>query len=192
MEHKEFTKRLIKVGLTPKKLPRSTLRNWARDGLIPGPKAYSKEGERGRFRNWPEEAVEEAAAVWALRNLKLDRFLSRPTSNMVKLVKLEAKAIHERFKTDVDFPEKIHDRGFNLEGKEGFYLKSYDLHAFIVTWIATIEKVRHNKSVIEPANVIFNWERRHVGSGKFEFQYKDVTFEPSDCNIISGRYHRLL
>ena len=188
MDHDEFTNRLKAVGLGPKELPRSTLRNWAREGLIPRPTPYSKPGKQGRYRNWPEEAVEQAAAVWALRNLKSDRFLSRPPSNTIKRVKFEATDTYETFENDADFHHKIHNRSFDPEGKEGYYLKSYDLHPFIVTWIATIEKVRHKMSVNEPANVIFDWKSHLVREGEFELRYDGVTVEPSDYNRISRRY----
>jgi len=167
MDHDELTERLSEVGLGPKDLPRSTLRNWAREGLIPRSTPYSKLGRRGRFRNWPEETVEEAAAVWALRNPKRDRFYAKPTLDTIRRVRSEATWVHKKFKTDPVHQKGVYQEFYNTRGERHSYLRSYDLHDFIVTWIVTIEKVRRKKSVHEPANVIFNW-RWHVGQGNKE------------------------
>jgi hypothetical protein len=189
MDHYEFTDLLKQIGLTPKKLPRSTLRNWAREGLIPGPEAYSKEGEQGQYRKWPEEAVEEAAAVWALRNLNKDQ--SRPPAKMVKRVKFEAQRIHEMIKNDVNFIDAIYQRCFDSTGTEGTYMKAYDLDPYIKLWIIAIEKARHEQSIVEPATITFNWIKdldRQGDNESWEFRYCGVTFEPSDHDEINYHY----
>jgi hypothetical protein len=191
MDHKDFTDQLTEVGLDSKKLPRSTLRNWAREGLIPGPEPYTKKGRQGRFRNWPDEAVEEAAAVWALRNLKAGWFLSPPPSEKVKRIKFEADSIHKKLKNDEDFSRHFVEKSFDPEGRVGDYLKSYDLHPFIVTRIATIEKVRHIKSVRETAKVVFLWNEHSLnenGEEPFEGKFNRVIFESSNENHVVVRF----
>lgn len=84
MDHRELDEQLAELGV---RIPEGTLTRWAAEGLIPSPSAYFKKKERrlgrpsskkeaedhnewgpGRFMDWPDEAVEIAAAVWALRN----------------------------------------------------------------------------------------------------------------------------
>jgi hypothetical protein len=187
MDHDEFSDRLSEIGLSPKDLPRSTLRNWAREGLIPGPSPYSKKGRSGRFRNWPQEAVEEAAAVWALRNLESGWFLSPPPSDTVKRIKFEADSIHNKLKNDINFCRHFAEKSFDPEGRVGYYLKSYDLHPYIVTRISTIEKVRHTKSVRETAKVVFLWNEHSLnenGEEPFEWKFNRVIFESSNANHV--------
>jgi hypothetical protein len=191
MDHGDFTKQLDEVGLGRTDLPRSTLRNWARAGLIPGPSPYTKKGKRGRFRNWPDEAVEEAAAVWALRNLESGWFLSPPPSDAVKRIKFEADSIHKKLKNDVNFCRHFGKKSFDPEGRVGYYLKSYDLHPFIVTRIATIEKVRYTKSVRETAKVVFLWNEHSLnenGEEPFEWKFNRVIFESSNENHVVVRF----
>jgi hypothetical protein len=185
MDHENLTKQLNDVGLDQKKLPRSTLRNWAREGLIPKPTPYSKPGKQGRFRDWPDETVGEAAAVWVLRHLNKDRSL--PTASMVKRVKFEAEKIHEKTRNDVLFIDAIFQRCFDPKGAEGSYLKAYDLDPYIKLWIIAIEKVRHKKLVVDPAKIVFSWTRHLVRRGdneSLEFRYNGTTVEPSDLDEI--------
>jgi hypothetical protein len=192
MDFHELQSRLREVDV---EIEDGTLRRWAATKLIVGPKRDPRPGRQGARWNWPQKAVEEAAAVWALRHLKLDRFYSKPSLDTIKRVKFEAKAIHEKYKKDAEFhenfPAKIYEKSFDTEGNERYYLKSFGLHPFIITWIVTVEKVRHKKSVKEPANVIFTWIRHPVTGGAFEFRHEDVTVEPSDKDSVTGRYVRL-
>jgi hypothetical protein len=66
MDYKAFEKRLKRLGVD---VTMATVRNWAKQGLIPSyePLQSGKGGRGGRPTNWPPEAVEEAAAVWAVK-----------------------------------------------------------------------------------------------------------------------------
>jgi len=188
MDHDAFTDRLSEIGISPNDLPRSTLRNWAREGLIPGPEPYTKKGRRGRFRDWPDEALEEAAAVWALRNLEAGWFLSPPPSDMVKRIKLAANAISEKFRNNPKSYEGVFRKQYDPNGDEFDYIISYDLHPFIVSWINSVEKVKKKKSVRDPAKVIFDWNNHLIyenGVECSELKFDGVKLEPSDQNTVT-------
>jgi len=78
LDHKELEDRLGKLGVDIKL---STLREWAREGIIESYTTYFKKthrgigrnniktsGKPGRFTDWPEEILESAAAVYMIRN----------------------------------------------------------------------------------------------------------------------------
>ncbi|MGZ4848600.1 MAG: hypothetical protein ACXV3D_03000 [Halobacteriota archaeon] len=97
MDQKELHDGLLKLGAY---IPPSTLRRWASGGLIQPPIRYSKPRSRrvgrpekrrgieakakpGRFSYWPQESLEDAAAVWIMRNpfrpVKIKRKRGRPS-----------------------------------------------------------------------------------------------------------------
>jgi hypothetical protein len=181
MDFYELQSRLREVEVD---IEDGTLRRWAANKLISGPKRDPKPGRQGAKWEWPKKAVEEAAAVWALRHLKSDRFYSAPSLDTIKRVKFEAMVSHKDFKNDIISSfQTLGQKSFDPQGQAGSYLGGYDLHPFIVTWIAAIEKVRHKKSVREPVKVIFNWSQHVVhenGNESFQLKYDGVIFEPSD------------
>jgi hypothetical protein len=60
----ELSKKLADVGVH---VSRKTLRRWADQGLISNRKQRFPPRGRGNTENWPSEAFEEAAAVWAVK-----------------------------------------------------------------------------------------------------------------------------
>ncbi len=188
MDHEDLTKVLDEVGLGPKKLPRSTLRNWARDGLVPKPTPYSKPGKQGRYRNWKQETVEEAAAVWVIRNLPNDEFWSPPSINTIKRIKHEANKVSEKLRSDPKSYKDVFRQQHDPKGDEFSYIISYDLHPFIVSWITTVEKVKKRKSVHGPAKVIFDWNHHLIfenGDESSELKFDGVKLEPSNQNTVT-------
>ncbi|MGZ7180457.1 MAG: hypothetical protein ACXVIB_06630 [Halobacteriota archaeon] len=122
----------------------STLRRWATysEGLIHPPRRYSKgaKGGRGRFSDWPEESVEDAAACWYIRQIK--RPIKRPSITALN----EAKRLAKRaYTTPFGNP-------FWLTEKPG----GFQLYPLVVRWICTVEKIRHKRPA-EPVRVAFNW-----------------------------------
>lgn len=65
MSPDELIARARKLGAT---IGRSTLNLWKREGLVTPPKEGSLGRGRGRFADYPEEALWEAVAAWAARN----------------------------------------------------------------------------------------------------------------------------
>ena len=71
MDLEELQSRLRELGVD---IPQNTLKRWGYDGLIPRPERYKHgkgSGKKGRAASWSEDAVTEAAAIWAIRNGKI-------------------------------------------------------------------------------------------------------------------------
>jgi hypothetical protein len=102
MNSEQFVKRLAEFGIT---IDKEKLRRWSNQELIPPyethyqprrrkkgrpPNEAEKEGRiiekarLGRVSEWPEEALEQAAAVWAVRHNERG---VRITAEMVKVIK---------------------------------------------------------------------------------------------------------
>ena len=170
MDFRELDSRLQEIGLN---IPSSTLHKWASERLIPRPKSYTKGkgGGKGRFMDWPENAVEEAAAVYYLRHY--DVAWARPTKKNI----LTAKDFVTRFYSIIEEAIQTEDversmQKFNAlmtpdtmpDGRRDVFFGSYMIDPLIKTWIATIEKIRHNKPITEQFRVVFNW-RLDVNGG---------------------------
>jgi hypothetical protein len=178
-------------------IPKGTLRRWAFENLIPSSKPKGQKGRRGRFVSWPQDTVEQATAVYVLRNTKI------PWAKTTRETLLAAKSVVDRFYALIsDFCETENQsvlRKFNEllkpiesaffaapEGK-GYMYGGVTLNPLVVTWITTLEKVRHNRPVFEPATVVFNWNWHVVLEGGEELlkkKYDGVSFEPSDGDTI--------
>lgn len=158
--------------------------------LIEGPQRNPKPGRRGAVWNWPEKTVEDAAAVWVIRELKPDEFWTPPSTITLKRIKFEANNIYQKYRSDPESYKCFFRKQFDPEGNVGAYLISYDLNPFVVSWIATVEKVRRKKSIFEPAKVVFNW-KYHLGyengNESLKLEFEDVTLEPSDYDTVTMR-----
>jgi hypothetical protein len=136
MDFNELQSRLNKVGVV---VPDGTLRRWASDGLVTGPKKYKKlrPGYKnrylpGRFMNWPEKAVYEAAAYWAVKH-------SDPSGIYVtKETMKRIKTLTEKFFKNVDAVDRRQD--YAPDGTPNMYFSSYDIHPLFVAYIAAYEK----------------------------------------------------
>jgi hypothetical protein len=94
----------------------------------------------------------------------------------------DAKALlkFESLLTPVELPD----------GRRGTVFGGWDLHSLVITWIASLEKVRHDKSLFEPMIVSFNWNWHVVGEDGREsliMKFDGVTFEPSDTDVVARR-----
>jgi hypothetical protein len=157
MDFQELQRRLREVDVNVKD---GTLRRWATIKLITGPTRNSKPGRQGADWDWDRKSLEEAAAVWTLRYSRpeWDAFYSVPKLDTIRRVKFEAQEIHEKLSAGEGacLYQGAYQKFFDPQGSRGYCLKSYDLHQLIKRWIVTVEKVRHKKSVKEPATVVFN------------------------------------
>jgi len=122
MNYKELQKRLRRLGIS---ISEGTLRRWASAGLVPRPTTFFKrrkgtpgrppktlkfeQPSRGRFTDWPEDVVEQAAAIWAIRNkLQYTRDAATATSlgrrnvpsEIARRVKEEATNLHNLLESD--------------------------------------------------------------------------------------------
>jgi hypothetical protein len=78
MRIEELQKRLSDVSV---EISEKTLRRWGKDGIIKDHKKNLPGTGRGHYEDWPEKALEEAAAVWALLHCR-----KGITTNMIKTV----------------------------------------------------------------------------------------------------------
>jgi len=181
MEFEELQVRLRQVGVVVKD---GTLRRWATTDLIDGPKRFSKQRRRGQFWDWPEQSVEDAAAVWALKNL--DTYWANPNHDTIRRVKNKAKELHELYTRHLTLDKLQGDeyrKDVTPEGETGTFVHSYDLHPLIILWIITVEKVRHKAAVEEKRLLTFCWMKQTV-QGQAKLTFRGVKLEKSDQNEL--------
>ncbi len=157
------------LGIT---IPAGTLRRWAAEGLISGPKRSQNPHGRGRLSDWPEASVEEAAACWALRHL--NTVWAVPSNDNIKRVRSFAHRLYET-------PIGIMAGAVKPDGTRGMCFFSYELHPLIVLWATTVEKARHGWPILRPARVTFEWTIEGTPrEGTFKKKLVDVNLEKSD------------
>ncbi|MGB7901435.1 MAG: hypothetical protein WCG09_03220 [Halobacteriota archaeon] len=181
-------------------VPKGTLRRWAWQGLIPAPKPIGRKGERGRFVSWPLETVEQAAAVYVVRHT--DVRWAKTTKDAL----LAAKDVADHFYATINKFVETGDTNtllklnhflkpakaplFASDGGVGWH-GGFALHPLVVTWIATLEKIRHNQPVYEPMSVRFHWNYHLVIEGGQEIlkiRYDGVTLAPFVCDSLGQQY----
>ncbi len=182
-------------------IPEGTLRRWVHEGIIPGPKSKhkGKGGGAGRFSDWPEDTVERAAVVYVLRHS--DTKWAKPTAHAI----LETKKVVDKFydiirqseeTSDISIPDRLNALLTWVEtpdGKRGMMYANYDLHPLVVIWIATLEKIRNNKSLSEHYQATFHWTRRSIETDSGELVrlvYQGVTLALSDRDSFGFNYER--
>lgn len=181
------------------KVPSGTLRRWAYEGLIPGPEEEGKRGRRGRFCNWSREALEQAAVIYTLRHSSV------PWGDTKTKFLLAAKqAVDKYYQSLADFCEtrdraavtkaylesqkKVSAPWLSFSGKsptEGYMFGDAKLHPLIVTWIVTLEKMRHGKPLAEPFEVVFTVDPQVVyikSEITMNPTFEGVTLEPSNSD----------
>jgi hypothetical protein len=193
MDDEQFVKRLEDLGLST---TIGQLRRDAAQGLIPTPPIrYQRRRKRagrppnsvkaakegrivqkahlGRLpRDWPEEALEEAAAVWAVRKrYRSGDWREKQLSNdQIDVIRKAAHFVDTNPVTLFDLPivvgplfgqQRIPTREIRMrhvplkfEGADLFpggadEKKAGVLNDLVVAWIATIEKVRHTTAMEE-------------------------------------------
>lgn len=124
-------------ALIRKEIPKPTLRRWAAEGIITKPERHSKGkgGGRGRVSDWPEKAVEEAAACWYIRSGKLT--LVPPSAKVL----VEVKRISAQL-----YDSPLWNPYFTGE-----------LCPLVVLWTCAVEKIRQGHYLMNPALLTFNW-----------------------------------
>lgn len=182
-------------------VPKGTLRRWAWQGLIPASKPIGRKGERGRFVSWPSETVEQAAVVYIIRHTDVR------WAKTTKDVLLAVKDIVDRFyatindfveagDTDIlqkldDFLKPVTSPLFGPDGVTGYMYGGLALQPLVATWIATLEKIRHNKPVYRHMSVRFNWNYHLViegGQETLKIMYDGVTLTPSVSDSLDRTY----
>jgi len=200
MRINEVEKGLRALDIKEAELPINTVRRWSAQNLLPKPESIynAPEGGRGRYGEWPLETVEQAAAIYMAKNSIQTATIRRVKLGMLK----KAKRLVDEFYTIVDEFSQTGDPKVLLkfdvmltsvelpDGKRGVVFGGWDLNTLVITWIATLEKVRHHKPLFEPKTVRFNWNWHLVqefGQEDLKMKYDGVIFESSDENAV-GRH----
>ena len=97
-------------------------------------------GKQGRYRNWKQETVEEAAAVRVIKNTNKMNFGLLLSINTIKRIEHQADKVSEKLRSDPKSYKDVFRQQHDPKGDEFSYIISYDLHPFIVSRITTVEK----------------------------------------------------
>ncbi len=177
LTHEDFQAQLEDLGV---KIDLSTLKRWAYEGIIERPQRYrkGKGARRGRAVKWSSRAVEEACAVWAIRNdpitkgfaskkriEEVNRAVSRVYQFPTAKYKLRASSRSPSPKKDEDdaLPDIV--TGLNIDEVTMKLVEDDVLHNLMTTWIAATEKARKGWPVPQTAKVIFHWYSIHFRFG---------------------------
>ncbi len=155
---------------------------WAySDEVICKPERHEQGKGRGKTSDWPDEAVEEAAAVWAVRHSGI----SKPRNYTKEII----EEIRERAQLFLESPNVIHEPppDFVLSTPNPSYVYTFDMletkvnkddtiHKLVLTWIAAKMKARHNEESLrneereikskiwkisdDPVKVIVHWHSK--------------------------------
>lgn len=180
LTHEELQARLqaldLHIGL-------STLKRWAYEGVIQRPQRYKrgKGGKKGRAVKWSPRAVEEACAVWAIRNGNITRKI--PSIKTIEEIKRAVRRVYQSpiAVYRIPLPPKIHSlsleeneenepleevvAGLDIDDVSMELVDDEELHSLMTIWIAAAEKARKGWLVTEPAKVVFHWYRVHERFG---------------------------
>lgn len=163
MKSQELISRLKDLGID---VPMGTLGRWAHEGIITGPHRYTEQGKRGRFADWPEEALEEAVACWVVRHF--DPVWGPPSKESLKAVRVVARELRETpweeelclFDIVAEFDTFIPFIGVpyvNFYKSSNFDYIIFKPHELVTKWIATVEKVKHGIPITAQPSIIYDW-----------------------------------
>lgn len=143
---------------------------WAyTEGVIQKPERHKNnngtaEKGRGKVSDWCDTAVEEAAAVWAVRNIPDKRNIPK---ERIKTIKDAADCVYRYPAAFYDLPPDVKITGPEPTSQSSWRaLKIYVdanlvLDAQVKTWIAAKEKAkRPSVKVSEPKRLVFHWTSR--------------------------------
>jgi hypothetical protein len=190
MDFNELRSRLDELGVD---IADGTLRRWASDGLIAGPEKYKKlrEGSknryrRGRFMNWPEQAVYEAAACWAVRHRDpIGSYIPKETIKRIK-------ALKDQFFKNVYAVDWRQD--YAPDGTANMYFSSYDIHPLFKAYVAAYEKAFDKRRMDQQVKVkyLVMTKLNCRKNDNFEDFYPVVGVEvkkiDSDCDVLTWDY----
>ena len=190
MDSDELVSKLRNLGID---VPKGTLRRWASEGLIKGPKPVGRKGARGRFMSWPPEAVEQAAAVYVIRDLYGPKKKIKILLSVKALVDRFYAIINEFCKTEepllLEEFDKLLAPTTRADGKKGYVYGSSEMHPLFVTYVVALEKIRGKKPLFEPIEVAFNWNQHLIrdedGRESFKLRYDGTSFINSRENAVS-------
>jgi hypothetical protein len=190
MDSDELVSQLHNLGID---VPKGTLRRWASEGLIKGPEPVGRKGRRGRFMSWSSESLEQAAAIYVIRDCYGHKKKIKSLLAVKELVDRFYAIVNEfREKEDPQVLEKLDKLlvpGKLANGTKGYVYGSSEMHPLFVMYIVTLAKIRGKKPLFEPIKVVFNWNQHLIydedGSESFKLRYDGLSFKKSDQNVVS-------
>jgi hypothetical protein len=151
-------------------LPHTSIKRWSRQGLLPKPALSTSRGTgggRGRIADWPEETVEQAAAIYAIRNQGYSGLKRRIVPHTISTIRSFANTFFkslEDYRTNVNDPllddfsnrfftmvdvkvpsayvqdtDTKNDKGEVWKWRSVLFDEAHEAHA--VKWITAVEKV---------------------------------------------------
>jgi len=204
MDITELITRLHDLGVD---IPTYTIKRWAfTENVIPQPKQPKLQG-RGYASNWSEEALEEAAAVWAMRYCNC-KILSpnAVTPKIIGNVKLIAQAVfihpHPFYRIIERMIDGLWpDEPFTYKDVEMKLVKDNKFNRLTITYIAALEKARRGISVREPRRMILKQdilERRPVCQVILdrmlaeEAEKRDRKLTRGEVRLVERRYEKAI
>lgn len=192
------------------KMSKSTLRRWASEELIPKPK-IEEIGSKDRLWVWPQETVEQAAIIYTLRNKDLP--WGKTTSGWPRTKKgdyatistqmlLEVKKMVDHLYASIDeglitftvFFEILDSQKDKLDIEGRFNFGSVRSRVggvkqpVYIAWVTTKEKIRHNKPLSEPLEVVFHWQSVHFvadnGNKSKKLKFCGISVESSGVESV--------
>jgi len=163
-------------------IPKDTFKGWVFKERIVRRPASNNKGGRGCKSGWPEETLEQAAAVFAVRGNRMNGGKSiRLSKTMIEAIDRAASWVYQSGYAQYTLPrivgpllqhrqipyEDIQVKFIpeNFEGLDQFpgknnTTKSDLLNSLVIKWITTLEKVRFSREMEKKLAPIEGWERR--------------------------------
>ena len=162
MDLEQLHDRLIAIGVD---VPQNTLRRWGYDkrGIIPRPERYTHgpgSKKSGPAASWSEQAVYEAAAVYAV--LHSSRTIGHPPLSIIPHIKSAARQPYESPMAGYRFSLQAAADAHAVITVNFGYDKSLGpepagWQEVLATWIAAIEKAKRGIRIDTPQQVRFHW-----------------------------------
>jgi len=195
MELEELQSQLRELGVD---IPQNTLKRWGYDGLIPRPERYKHgkgSGKKGRAASWSEDAVTDAAAVWAIRHNKIIKMaLLRKLIPYIKHSALHVyeypTAVYARPVADPNHPtQRATYRDIMMTLPYDHY-RDIEIpqpdeatwHSLLTTWIAAKEKAKHGCPINEKVQVIFHWSSMKKDEQSWTFDLSSISLATSELD----------
>lgn len=189
MDHEQLAERLQELQI---QLPIGTLRRWAAEGLIEGPKRGSRPSRRGRFGDWPEKSLEDAVATWMVRHT--DPVSGPPSKKYLLNIKKVAEELqvapwkHCRIgirelpeMPPIEEIDVATEPASNVLEEAGYtpYVTSdimwrddcisFRPHELVAKWLAGVEKVRRGEPLRDSFYFVYDWIIDGPRNNKGEF-----------------------
>lgn len=172
MQIGELRARLQEIGVP---ISEKTLRRWGENGLIKDHELNLPGRGRGNKEEWGEQALEDAAAVWAVSNCGIMK--PRALDKEIRLgIKIIAQHVFQSPTVIQEVPEHLvvttpNPKSFyNFRSLKTKIVDNDALNDLAVAWIAAKAKIRNNEAAREEARRVKEREDAQSDEWKLERQ----------------------